>query len=254
MITGKAKVLPYESKMKYDPEPKVLLIDADSIVYLANYGAEDDVELAKFKVIEKLQEIITACEEYFNFVRILVFIKGEGNFRYGIASDYKSNRVEKHPNIAILYQHMKEKYDVIVADGGEADDYIYTAWKMANEQAVIATLDKDLKSGCHGNFYDYRKKEFSKISEEDRIYNFRIQMLIGDSGDGVNQTKGFGLAKAKKIVTKGMLHFTYMRELIKVYQKYHPTNYKKVIKDVYNLLCLHHVEELNTLTLQYGRN
>lgn len=254
MITGEAKVLPNENRMKYDPEPKVLLIDADSIVYHANYGAEDDIELAKFRVGEKLQGIIIECSEYFKFVRTLVFIKGENNFRYNVATDYKSNRPEKHPNIPILYEYMKQNYDVICSDNAEADDYIYTAWKMANEQAVIATTDKDLKSGCHGNFYDYRKNQFSFVSEEEMIYNFRIQMLIGDSGDHVNPCKGFGIKRAQKVVSKGMSTTAFMKELIKVYRKYHGDNYKKVATDTYNLLKLHHVEQLETLTLKYGRN
>lgn len=252
MITGTAKKMPLQVTLEYDDEPKVLLIDADSIPYIAHHGTEDDLEMSKFKTIEKVREIIINVGEYFNIVKILVFVKGEDNFRYKIDSGYKGNRGEKHPHIELLYQHLAENYTVIVANGGEADDYVYTAWNLSNGQSVIATLDKDLKSFCHGHFYNYRNGEFCHVTKEEALYNFRIQLLIGDAGDNVKTNKGFGIKGAEKIVKKNMSHFSYMRELINVYRKYTGEHYKQAIKNVYNLLCLHHVQELNTLNLQYG--
>lgn len=252
MVTGVVKQKKFNDELTYDPKPRVLLIDADSLLYIANHGNEEDIETAKHKLRERVREIITTVEENFNIKSTLIFVKGEDNFRHKLDETYKAHRKEKHPNIAILYDFINEEFDTIKANGGEADDYIYTAWRIANEQTVIAAIDKDIKSFCHGHYFNFRNNEFSYVTKQQSEYNFMIQMLIGDTGDNVNQTKGFGLAKAKKIVHMGMSKFAYMRELIKVYQKYHPDNYKKVIKDVYNLLCLHHVEDLNLLNAKYG--
>jgi hypothetical protein len=253
MVTGIVKKPSFET-IKYDPNPKVLLIDADSIMYIANHGNEDDIEMGKFRVRELIQDIIISVQENFKITHILIFIKGEDNFRYKVDSTYKSNRIEKHPNIKLLYEFVSKEFRTVASNGGEADDYIFTAWKLANGQAVIATQDKDLKSACYGDFYNYRTKQFSYVSEQESIYNFRIQLLIGDAGDGVNKSKGFGIAKAKKVLKVGMSEIAFKKELIKVYKKYHPEEYKNVIKDVYNLLCLHHVNDLNTLNIEYGRN
>ena len=39
---------------KYDNTERVLLIDGDSITYLANYGSEEDIDECKFKLKRSL--------------------------------------------------------------------------------------------------------------------------------------------------------------------------------------------------------
>jgi hypothetical protein len=68
----------------YDGEEKILLIDADSICYLATYFPEDSemffpteeeqLEEAKFRVRNKLQEIQNNVEEWFNIIQTYIFI------------------------------------------------------------------------------------------------------------------------------------------------------------------------------------
>jgi 5'-3' exonuclease len=241
---------------KYSNESTVLLIDADSIAYLSNYGTEEDLDEAKFRVDKKLQEIVTEIEKSFNIKKTMVFVKGEKNFRYKVFSEYKASRkkVERHPNIELLIQYMIDKWNAYPSDKAEADDYIYTIWSLlkekGTEQCIIASNDKDMKANCYGWFYDYRSYKdtlgkFIYVDEIDMIYNFRIQMLIGDAGDGINETKGFGIKSAQKIIYEGMSDYHFTKELIKVYQKFHGDQYKEKIKMCYNLLKLHNVTDEN---------
>lgn len=237
----------------YNENPFVLLIDADSIVYLAHYGSEDDIEYSKAKINEKFMEISLQVEQRFNIISTMIFIKGKNNIRYKINKNYKKNRPEKHPNINLLYKYLKNNYEVIEGHDLEADDYLFSAWHLAKENSIIASIDKDLKSNCHGHFYDYRKNVFSFVTEKEQRLNFAIQMLAGDSTDNIKGVPGVGPKKALKFIHSEMSNFQYIKNIFLVYKKTFGENAKKEMKETFNLVNLHNIQNINNLKSIYGR-
>ena len=73
-------------------ENKVVLIDADSLMYFSSYGSEEEQILSETKLSEKIYDILNIIEKSYNIDRYYVFVKGSNNFRYKIFPAYKRNR------------------------------------------------------------------------------------------------------------------------------------------------------------------
>lgn len=232
----------------YDSIPRVLLIDGDSILYTANYGSEEDIEECKFKIRNKIQEITLNIEKFFNIQNIMIFVGGKDNFRYKLYPDYKKHRVEKHPNIDILKKYVIDELKWVESNGFEADDYIYSmTTKLKEENTILGIIDKDLMQ-IPGWKYLYNSTkdkigEFKYISEDEACYNLRMQLLIGDSSDGINFLKGFGVKKAEKLIYRGMSEIAFKKVLITKFKEKYDNDYKNIVKLAYNLLKLQNIEE-----------
>ena len=110
--------------VKYDKTERVLIIDADSIMYFSTYFPEDSlldfpteedkIEEAKYRTRNKLQEIQNAIEEFYNIRQTFIFIGGGNNFRYDIFPAYKSNRKDKNALIPIIADYMLEELNAIM--------------------------------------------------------------------------------------------------------------------------------------------
>jgi 5'-3' exonuclease len=70
-------------------------------------------------------------------------------------------------------------------------------WEDEKEQSVIVSIDKDLLQ-IPGSHYNFVKSEFTEVSEEEGMFSFYIQLLMGDSTDNVSGCPGIGPKKAEK--------------------------------------------------------
>ena len=249
----------------YDDTKRVLLIDVDSICYFACHFPEDSVmffptqeeqiEEAKFRVRNKLQEIQNNVEEYFNIIHCMLFVGGKDNFRYKIYPEYKANRKNavKSDILPIIKDYMLE-IGAIACHG-------YEAMKEVNRNCVISAIDKDVfYHSPEVPIYDYRSHndvlgEFKWITEKESRYARACQILIGDASDGVKGAIGIGEAYCKKNLTLDMSNYQFIRAIFTGYLKStkgDSVKAKKQIKLNYNLLKLYTQEEVKNLLKKYG--
>ena len=251
----------------YDDTKRVLLIDADSICYFSCHFPEDSVmffptqeeqiEEAKFRVRNKLQEIQNNVEEHYNIIHCMLFVGGKDNFRYKIYPQYKANRknVVKSDILPIIKDYMLE-IGAIVCHGYEADDAVIEAMKEVNRNCLIACIDKDvIIHSPEVPIYDYRSHndvlgEFKWITEKESRYARACQILIGDAGDNIKGAVGIGEAYCKKNLTLDMSNYQFIRAIFTGYLKStkgDSIEAKKQIKLNYNLLKLHTQEEVKNI-------
>lgn len=178
----------------------VAVIDADSILYqIAHY--QPSPALCKKAFDSRLAEIMTEVSALSG----AVFIKGQNNFRYQAASDYKGNRKdniepEVKDRLEMLYKYAQDF--CIESDNAEADDYCGIAFKLAQDEgktAIVCHIDKDLDA-LPGWHYNFRKKEFYEVSPEQGYAFLMKQILMGDATDNIQGIKGLGPKTAEKIL------------------------------------------------------
>lgn len=176
----------------------MLLIDSDTLAYVAAIMAEDyDESAVRYNVDKMLEDTLIECND-FNF---MCFLTGKTNFRYDVYPEYKANRKDqpKPKYLDVARQRLIDEYKATVSDGCEADDLVsIEQYKRANE-ATVVHIDKDLNQivGWH---YNPRKKERYLVSPNDAIRFFYEQLLVGDTADNVKGAKGIGPKKAAKIL------------------------------------------------------
>jgi 5'-3' exonuclease len=253
---------------KYDDSKRVLLIDADSIMYTATYFPEDSLiefpteeeqlEEAKYRVRTKLQEIQSNVEEWFNIVQTYIFIGGKNNFRYKIFPEYKANRknVIKSPLLPFIREYMIEELKAIESHGGEADDYIIDAISESSGNCVVSSIDKDvLYYSPNTPLYDYRGYndvlgEFKYITDKESRLARATQIVTGDSTDGVPGAKGVGKAWCDKNMHINMTDYQFIKAIFLAYLKANKNDSvesKKQIKLYYKVLKLHTRKEIDKL-------
>lgn len=177
------------------------IIDADSILYqIAHY--QPSPALCKKAFDTRLGEIMSEVSAKDG----AVFIKGQNNFRYQAASDYKGNRKdtlepEVKDRLEMLYKYAQDF--CIESDNAEADDYCGIAFKLAQDEgktAIVCHIDKDLDA-LPGWHYNFRKKEFYEVTPEAGYTFLMKQILMGDATDNIQGIKGLGPKTAEKILS-----------------------------------------------------
>lgn len=174
------------------------LLDADIIAYrVAAASEQDDVALAKARCTELVTNIVyfeANCDEFDGY------LTGSNNFRKNIATikEYKGNRKQPKPkHLQALRDHLV-KMGCVVVDGQEADDAIgIAAYAAEPDSYTIVSIDKDLLM-LRGKHYNFVKKEFTYVTEEEGIKAFYTQLLTGDRTDNIQGIPGIGPAKAAK--------------------------------------------------------
>lgn len=210
-----------KSKLTVDnTENKVILIDADSLLYFSSYGSEEDQLLCEVKLSEKIYDILNIVGQSYNVERYYIFVKGKNNFRYKIFPAYKKNRPAKHPIIDILNQYLVDNFEAIESHNAESDDYVYSYSQLDEykDRSIICSVDKDMLQ-IPGIHYDYQKNKYHHITEDQGKYNLAIQMIMGDAADGIQGLKGYGPVKAQKIIKIEMTNYQMIKAILKEYQK-----------------------------------
>ena len=213
-----------------------LIFDADSLIYSSCFNVET-LEEAQNKFETGLSYILSDLSDVCEFDDILVCNGSVNNFRKDLNKEYKANRTQKRPEfLSDLHKYVKKNFKSYWTDGYETDDVVATLWKQSCDElgennVIIAANDKDYKQfPCW--FFDtyYSRRELVKIEDFEAKYNFYHQMIMGDTADNVKYFKGYGKAKAHKILNGAKTEFALIRRVYSLFLEF----YKDEAKDKFN--------------------
>tara|TARA_R110002167_G_scaffold80618_3_gene221537 strand:+ start:4446 stop:5159 length:714 start_codon:yes stop_codon:yes gene_type:complete len=233
----------------------ILLIDADSLIFASCYRKRENPEDEKYyteiadarnKFDSQFMEIVNRLEEIYTIDKVITFSGSKGNFRKLLSKTYKANRKKNElpPLLNEMHQFVKDQYDSIVGYGVETDDMVARYWYKLSEQfgrdeVCIVSIDKDYKQfPCLMYNYHYKHKEILDISEDDALYNFYEQMIMGDTADNVNFFKGKGRKFAEKYFLECKTKYQYTRKLYELFKQEYKGKAKEKYSECYNLLKL----------------
>ena len=214
----------------YKKEDRVVLWDADSLIYHCLYSGKDelgnknpeytdaDLEMLQGKLSEMVLKVLNNIEKYYNILSCYIFIKGKNNFRKEIFSDYKANRPEPSPLNQKLYDYIKIAHGAIESDSCEAEDMVYTLSKKIDHNGIIVYVDHDLEE-IPSIFYNYQKNKWSKINEKEAIYNKYKKLCLSEPGDNVKTSPGIGKAYYQKNFNIDFNEAQYEKALYQAYVK-----------------------------------
>lgn len=233
----------------------ILLVDADSLIFASNYKKRqkpdddmyfDNVEDCKVKFDEQFMRIVNDLEEHYNIDKVLTFSSSRGNFRNLITKKYKSNRDYNNlpPFLGEMHDYVKKEYDSIVGYGVETDDMVARYWYQITQdhgrnEAMIVSIDKDYKQFPALIYnYHFKHRKVYDISEEEALFNFYAQCIVGDAADNVNYFKGKGIKFAEKYYKDCVTEFQYRRKLYKLFKDKYKSKAKEKYAECYLLLKL----------------
>lgn len=224
---------------------ELLVLDGDELLYKAAFASQHKEHFIKltggniqgpFKTkrdcIEWLgddeaeeiySEVVPESEDkaIFNIHRIIktilkdvasddhrIYLTGEGNFRYEVATllPYKGNRseVDKPVHYSLIKDVLINRFNAIVVEGIEADDAMsITSWQhQLNDSSWnvrIGTQDKDLKMVPGLHYHPTRRESYEVSWQEGRLFFYK-QLLSGDITDNIPGIFGIGEKTADKIL------------------------------------------------------
>ena len=233
----------------------ILLVDADSLIFASCYKKREhkdderfytDIEDSKAKFDEQFMSIVNKLEDMYNVERVITFSGSKGNFRKLITSDYKANRKKQEmpPLLDEMHQFVKDEYNSVWGFGIETDDIVARYWKeLSNEvgrdNVCIVSLDKDYRQFPAIIYnYHFKSREILDISEEEAMYNFYEQMIIGDTADNVNYFKGKGKKYAEKYLADCNTKYQYTRKMLELFQEKYKGKARQKYAECYHLLKL----------------
>ena len=233
----------------------ILLVDADSLIFASCYKKRDkpeddkyyrDIEDAQAKFDEQFMSIVNKLEDMYPIERVITFSGSKGNFRKIITPVYKANRKKQElpPLLDEMHQFVKDEYDSVWGYGIETDDMVARYWKaLSNEvgrdNVMIVSIDKDYKQfPCLMYNYHYKHKEVLDISEDEALFNFYEQMIIGDTADNVNYFKGKGKKYAEKYLKECDTKYQYTRKMLELFQQKYKGKARQKFIECYHLLKL----------------
>jgi len=233
----------------------ILLIDADSLIFASCYRKREtpddelyytDIEDSRAKFDEQFMSIVNHLEDKYPIDKVLTFSGSKGNFRKLITKKYKANRKKQElpPLLDDMHQFVKDHYDSIWGYGVETDDMVARYWKqisddIGRDEVMIVSIDKDYKQfPCLMYNYHYKHKEILDITEEEAIYNFYEQMIVGDTADNVNYFKGKGKKYAEKHFKDCTTKYQYTRKLYELFKQEYKGKARQKYAECYHLLKL----------------
>jgi 5'-3' exonuclease len=216
---------------------KVILFDADSLIYQAVYKVISFGEIramlqngdSKFAIeLEILQrgydrfekiafDIFNEIETQYNITEIKYFFTTcRNNFRKKIDTEYKANRKGKSNKWVNKLRHYLIDYleGSYASDEYEADDLIYYNSQLLEvDDYIICSIDKDLRQieGLHYDYYQLKKQDeegneykvrkgFQYVTKESAENLIFEMMLTGDVSDNIKGIYGIGKKKAEKLL------------------------------------------------------
>jgi hypothetical protein len=233
----------------------ILLVDADSLIFASCYKKREhkdderfytDIEDCKAKFDEQFMSIVNKLEDMYPVERVITFSGSKGNFRKLITPVYKANRKVENipPLLNEMHQFVKDEYDSVWGYGIETDDIVARYWynlsnEIGRDNVMIVSIDKDYKQfPCLVYNYHYKHKVVLDISEEEALYNFYEQMIIGDTADNVNYFKGKGKKFAEKYLGDCNTKYQYTRKMLELFQEKYKGKARQKYAECYHLLKL----------------
>ena len=233
----------------------ILLVDADSLIFASCYRKREtpddelyytDIEDSRAKFDEQFMSIVNHLEDKYPIDKVLTFSGSKGNFRKLITPKYKANRKKQElpPLLDEMHQFVKDHYDSIWGYGIETDDMVARYWKqisddIGRDEVMIVSIDKDYKQfPCLMYNYHYKHKEILDITEEEAMYNFYEQCIVGDTADNVNYFKGKGKKFAEKHFKDCTTKYQYTRKLYELFKQEYKGKARQKYTECYHLLKL----------------
>jgi len=202
-------------------------VDGDPYVYWA----------ALSKEVETPQEAADFAIELFNTTLDSVFatdykiaVKGKGNYRTEVSSDYKAHRKrpadDKRPLLKAAHSALMEEFNAVRADGMEADDLTRIWCEEDREEGIPFVLvheDKDLNmvAGAH---YNPKKGDLYHVTEDEADLWFHKQLLMGDSADNIKGLYRIGPKKAD-VWLADVLPENRLAFVVSKWKEFHPTDW-----------------------------
>ena len=143
-----------------------------------------------------------------------------------------------------MHQYVKDTYDSKFVYGLETDDLVAKYWQtLSNEfgrdNVMIVSIDKDYKQfPCLMYNYHYKHRVVLDISEEEALYNFYEQMIVGDTADNVNYFRGKGKKFAEKYFQDCKSKYQYTKRLYELFKEEYKGKARQKYAECYNLLKL----------------
>jgi 5'-3' exonuclease len=233
----------------------ILLVDADSLIFASCYRKRETPEDEKYytditdsrnKFDEQFMQIVNHLEEIYTIDKVITFSGSKGNFRKLITKKYKANRKnsELPPLLNEMHQFVKDQYDSVYGYGVETDDMVARYWynltqQFGRDEVCIVSIDKDYRQFPALIYnYHYKHKEILDISEDEAMYNFYEQMIMGDTADNVNYFKGKGKRFAEKYFEDCQTKYQYTKKLYQLFIKEYKGKARQKYAECYNLLKL----------------
>lgn len=214
-------------KNKHD---KLIIIDADTVAFASCSVCEYEVEDGKWDI--SLQEALAHSMDKIEFILDQIggkpdnvrlhFTGGRASFRYDLLRDafpddetmhYKFKR-KKKKSPAGLHDVKKLLCKEFIGEihyEWEADDQVVLDKMIAEDEAILVAVDKDVLYNTPGYHFNYYESKLHKIAmkwvdvtPEEAIYNQYMQILTGDKSDNIPGIKGVGPATAAKFLVEGM--------------------------------------------------
>jgi 5'-3' exonuclease len=233
----------------------ILLVDADSLVFASccrtkntpdefPYYTKINDSINKFD--EQFMKIVNDLEQKYDIEKVITFNGCKGNFRKQLTRDYKANRRNQPlpPLLHDIHQYVKDTYNSKFAFGIETDDMVARYWKTLSQEfgrdnVMIVSIDKDYKQfPCLMYNYHYKHQVVLDISEQEALYNFYEQMIMGDVADNVNYFKGKGKKFAEKYYKNCTTKYQYTKKLYELFKQKYKSKAKLKYIECYNLLKL----------------
>jgi hypothetical protein len=111
--------------------------------------------------------------------------------------------------------------------------------EIGRDNVMIVSIDKDYKQfPCLMYNYHYKHKEVLDISEDEALYNFYEQMIIGDTADNVNYFRGRGKKFAEKYLADCDTKYQYTKKMYELFKQEYKGKARQKYAECYHLLKL----------------
>lgn len=241
---------------------KMVLIDADRLVYAAGFGSQKSIDGIVTQVdperyaFHKAKLMVKGILNKFKYDEYRLFLSSSDktNFRYQVAKTpgpnglgYKAGRKEKPKHYAAIRDYLERYWHAEVIYNMEADD------KLAIEQtkylgltpdpvtgvlkvqycdSIICSDDKDLLQ-VPGDHYRIMHDTIMFVEYLDSQRNLYKQILMGDRADNIPGIPGIGDIKSSRLL-ENCISPEEMELIVK--QEYlgrHMTNYDEIYQLCY---------------------
>ncbi len=187
---------------------KVLIIDGDSLVWIAAYNAE---KMGLSSATQNLDAHLTDVIGKQEITHYHGYIGGSSLSRKAIEPTYKATRPARpefynnYSTLFIKYLVEKWKFEEVPV-GLETDDAVAIAaehYRSLDIVNIVYSGDKDLHQ-VEGMRYmpatQHREEQFLTFSADEALNYWHTQILVGDTTDNIKGLEGVGPVKAKKLL------------------------------------------------------
>jgi DNA polymerase-1 len=166
-----------------------ILIDADTICYAVSVVNEEET---KQTCLDTLYSVATELIADLPSGETKFYLTGDSNFRKDSYDWYKANRKDtpRPTHLTACKRFLEKEFGATWSKNQEADDDIgIEVFSDPSATCIIAHVDKDLDQ-FPGTHYNFRKKTFYEVTEEQAKKWFIHQLVLGDRSDNISGFDG----------------------------------------------------------------